>query len=392
MRIRIGQVSLDGEFFIVTQMLISVCIIFFTLIDRQPVTSAFFALSFINLIFLFLTTYRSDGIASYGWIFMAWCVFSIIYSYLDSGKNFAFEHLVSLFTFFATVLYLQVVNNIEVNKTIAHRVLFIGAVSSALYPIGYYFLGANEFRNMGSVLLTMHFSSSNLTGMYLAQACLYSLLGFVLTKRKLNKLLLVVLFGFDFYFLFLSGARNSMIAVLMVIVALVFMIIKRRSQINHAVCWIVAIIPLAFAIAYLVFIDTIVARGTLDFIVEEGKPISSRVCIWSNVFQTLKGIHWLTGDFAKLRGNLHNTHITILGSYGVIGVFMLISYLTKVMKKTCAFVSSPKQAVCVIAFFGTIFMGNGEAALFYGSLGMYAIACSYLILARYDWDAEEPPL
>ena len=33
-------------------------------------------------------------------------------------------------------------------------------------------------------------------------------------------------------------------------------------------------------------------------------------------------------------------------------------------------------------------MGFGEAALFYGSMGMYAIACSYLILARYDWEAE----
>ena len=193
MRLRFGSSTLNERTFLVLQLFISVLIIFFTITDRQSLTSAMFALSFINLLVLYLTSYRSGSVTSSGWLLLNWCVFSIVISYMIGSKNFAWVDLVSFATFASTIVFLQVVCNIEVTKKLAHAVLFIGVASAALYPIGFYFLGANEFRDLGSSLLTMHFSNPNLTGMYLAQACLYSILCFFLTKKKLYKIIAIII-------------------------------------------------------------------------------------------------------------------------------------------------------------------------------------------------------
>lgn len=392
MRLRLGNIVFDESFFLISQIIISITITFFTIINQTTLTSVMFTLSFINLAFLYITSYKNSSITMWGWRLLAWCVLSILLSYLTGDKNFILYDLVSFGTFAATILYLQIVNNVNVTKNLAHLVLILGTASAVIYPIGYYFLNANEYRIMGSLLLTMHFSSPNLTGTYLAQACLFSVLCFIITRKKIVKIIVTVVFVLDFYFLYQTGARNSLIAVIVALIGIVFVKIRKIKKINHIITFLIAIAPLVFAIMYLLFINTIETSGYLSFIIEEGKPITSRLRIWNNALQTLKGFHWIIGDYSKLRGNLHNTHITILGSYGIVGISFLIKYLTDVMNTVGKTIKSPSQLICLICFFGTIIMGFGEAALFYGSMGMYAIACSYLILARYDWESERPVL
>lgn len=386
MRLKIKSIVFDNKILLSIQMLISSLMIWFTINAQSSITSILFASSFVFLVLLYLSSYKKDNITLIGWILILWCAFSILISYLLSNQPFAIADLISFFTFVATILFMQSVSHIEATKKIVHLIMFFGIASSSLYPIGYYFFSANHYRLMGSLLLTMHFSSPNLTGVHLAQACIFSALGLFLLKKTWMRALSAVIFGFDLYFLFLSGARNGMITVLLVLSGMLATKMYKIKKIKLWICFAVSIAPFLFSIAYLMFIDIIGARGTLDFIIEEGKPITSRVKIWQNVFNTLKGSHWILGDFCRLRGNLHNTHITILGSYGFVGLGLMIKFLNDIMAHSNSMICSSSQTLCMIAFFGTIFMGNGEAALFYGSLGMYVIACSYLILLRYDWD------
>ncbi len=388
MKLRIHNYVLDYRVFLSIQLIISTLIILFTLINSQSLASAMFSLSFVNLILLYLSSYCKCETTSFGLLLLIWCVISIAFSYVSGDKIITFEDLISFFTFAATIMFMMAASSIFVTKEVANSVLYIGMTSTLLYPICYFFLGANEYRRMGSLLLTMHFSSPNLAGMYLAQACLCAILGIILIKKRFVKVISMIAFGFDFYFLILSAARNSILTVLFVVAGIIYIKIKRIRKFHPLSFFIVSIMPLIFAIAYLLFIETIGSTGRLDFIVEEGKPITSRVEVWRNVFNTLKGVYWLTGDFAHLRGNLHNTHMTILGSYGIIGIVLLVKFLVDVIRNANQTMQNSLQAICLICFFGTIFMGNGENGLFYGSMGMYAIACSYLILARYDWEAE----
>ena len=171
-------------------------------------------------------------------------------------------------------------------------------------------------------------------------------------------------------------------------VGIVVVTIRRAKSLNRHLLVFIIVSPFVFVLMYLAFIGVIGNRGTLDFLVEEGKPITSRVTLWNHVFETLKGVHWLIGDYSKLRGNLHNTHLMVLGSYGLIGFSLFVGFLNSLIKYVNKEIRSTSQVICLVCFLGVILIGNGEAGLFYGGMGMYAIAGSYLILARFDWEKE----
>ena len=388
MRLKIISKSQDEYIFLVFQLCVSALIIFFSVIDAPVLASKMYSLSFINLIILYLVSYKRGNVTTTGWLLIVWSLLSISFSVLSSNRNFSLQDYVSFATFAAAILYFQVSINVNVTKKIAHSVLIMGFIISAIYPIGYYFLGGNYSRNMGSELLTMHFSSPNLTGMHLALGCFSSVLFLLLSRGWYKRILCLIVFFVDLHLLFLTGSRNSILSVLLFLIGIVVVKIRRAKTLNCYLSYFIIVSPFVFALMYLAFIGVIGNRGTLDFLVEEGKPITSRVTIWNHVFETLKGVHWLIGDYSKLRGNLHNTHMTVLGSYGVIGLVLLVGYLISLVNRVNRAIHSTSQVICLICFLGVILIGNGEAGLFYGGMGMYTIAGSYLLLARYDWEKE----
>ena len=62
------------------------------------------------------------------------------------------------------------------------------------------------------------------------------------------------------------------------------------------------------------------------------------------------------------------------------------------MYKLCCAVNenckTKKSLYCLAAFFGVVFMGIGEGALFSGAMGLYIMACGFIYLARCYSDKE----
>lgn len=139
--------------------------------------------------------------------------------------------------------------------------------------------------------------------------------------------------------------------------------------------------PLMFLLLYLQLIEWDAIKETFNFMVEEGKPLTSRVEIWRNILRDLKG-YYLTGDYFELGGNAHNSHMVVLASFGTVALLLVIYYLYLILKEANSKCATKKQMICLLAFCCSLFMGMGEGALFSGGLCLYVMCCTPLLLAR----------
>ena len=82
-----------------------------------------------------------------------------------------------------------------------------------------------------------------------------------------------------------------------------------------------------------------------------------------------------TGSF-----QLHNTHIDILASYGVIVFLLVCVFLMRLIHNKNKIYKDKTSFLCMLGFASTIFLGLGEAAVFSGGLAIYMWCGLFLIL------------
>ena len=88
---------------------------------------------------------------------------------------------------------------------------------------------------------------------------------------------------------------------------------------------------------------------------------------------------------------MHNTHLEIAASYGVI-VMILVCILLAVYIYRRGHVCQNKQGMSyILGFCGAILVGLGEAALFSGGLGIYIFVGAYLLMGN-AFEAQSPSI
>jgi len=127
-----------------------------------------------------------------------------------------------------------------------------------------------------------------------------------------------------------------------------------------------------------------------DVLFSEAKALSSRTEVWTNAFEMIKA-HSITGAYYQISdgtgsSQMHNTHIDVWASYGTIVFILLIIYLIRIVISISEKCTLKLQTISVIAFLGIIVMGTGEAALFSGGVGIYILSCSFLLLAKCEYN------
>ncbi len=373
--------------FMILEYVICAIIIYCNLASIPSIVSSSFTFSFIALaaFFLYKLT-KKDGVYSlYGLIFsILWvslvCV--LINSFADHA-NLTFNNLKNYLMFCSTIIFMFLMLNIRTDRKTADKILIFNIFIAALYPIAYrYFPQHSAHRD-----LTLNFSNPNLAGMWILQSLLYLVLAILILKPKLLKSLAAIIFALNFILLEETAARNCMIALILFIAICVWIFFKQNPKFSKPLIFGVNILPISFLFIYLKLIDIVVANATFDFLLGEGKSLTSRVEIWERNLRKLENC-WLIGSYYTAAGNTHNAHLVILGSFGAVTLILSIWFMYKLCSIVNNQCTSKKSLSCLTAFFAVIFMGFGEGALFSGAMGLYIMACGFIYLARCDFSKE----
>lgn len=383
------EIKTNNRFMLLEYVLCAV-IIFCNMALRPQIVSSAFTVSFITLTaFFFSRTNIKEQFHLYGTMFGILIVsfLCVLINSFSDNANFSFNGMKNYFMFCSTIIFMFLMLNIKTNKETAERILVINLFIAALYPIGNRFLPQEEIERL-TVGITLNFANPNLTAMWILQSLLYLSLAFLILKSKFLKVVAAVIFIMDLELLQQTNARNSIIALFLFAVICVLIVIKQNPHFSKWLIAIVNILPTVFLFTYLKFIGPISQSGKFDFLINEGKELTSRVEIWEKNLAKIENC-WLIGSYYGAAGNTHNAHLVILGSFGAITLLLTLYFIFKLCCLTNKQCKTKKNLYCLAAFFAVIFMGIGEGALFSGAMGIYIMACGYIYLARCSFEKSE---
>lgn len=296
---------------------------------------------------------------------------------------FSFNYFVNYFAFIFLLLYMMLMCSYKPTYNIGIAILWVGIGISAIYALSYYVLHVSTSVFEG--YFTMNFSNPNLLAMFLYQAVLFCLVSFFVMQKYWLKVLCAIIGVADFNLMMMADSRNCIISFGLVVIATIYFIIKKKNKINSWILKFVAVFPFVFVWIYLSYVNVInIEDDTL--LNHDGKTVMSRVNIWNYILDHMDTANYIFGNYPMLQGNAHNSHLSVLASFGLIVTILFIVFLYKVMKLCSESFSSYKQTVCLIGFMGIIFTGMAEGALVCGSLGLYMPACTFLCLSSVNWD------
>ena len=367
---------------LVMELLNVLAIVLLTVLDFGSIVSILFSLSFILELLLLLFDFKSFSKNAFLLLALViYCFASIIFSFLRSGGSFSISYFISFFTLLSTVIFIKIMTYFDPGKSLVTVVLVLTIIYASIFPFAYFVL---NIKTQMSYWLSMNFGNPNMLGWALAPAVMFSIIGFLLIKNRIVKLLCIILTIVDSFLLLQTDARNSILAVFVFFIFLVIIIFKKK-KFSKKTLFVASIFPTLFFVTYMLLIHDIGSNGILDFLVDNGKGLDSRFSFWNTRIELMDPVSWIFGDFSKFRGNMHNTHFTVLCSYGLIGLALFSGFLFDCMNRVNECIKNKKQMVCLAGFFCVILLGNGEGALIYGSIGIFMYACLFLLFARYEW-------
>lgn len=359
-------------------------IIWYTFAGEEAMVSNLFAVSFLMLLILLVANppLFADELFVLACLIVLLSFVSVMISWgVNTNAKLSFEAIKPYMIFCCTILFSYILLEIRLPQKSIKSLLYLSVLIAFLFPLGRFWFG---FSKMDGELFYMNFSNPNLTGMFLLQASMCSTIGIVLLKTPFWKIMCAVALLLNIQMMEWTKARNSLIALTAFFFIGLWSFLKTKTKLPKWLLALTAIFPLLFVPLYLGTIELIESRGMFSSLVSEGKSLHSRVRIWEALLGEVKG-HVLTGDYFQLAGNAHNSHVVVLCSFGLIVLCLVIRFLFVVMNRVNGQCRTSKQLLCLAAFFGTIYMGLGEGALFSGSMGLYIVACIPLLLARIDW-------
>lgn len=359
--------------FTIAEIIIATLISVFTTFHSGSVVSALFYTSFILILF-YLRRYLSD-FPLLPLLLIALCVFNVVQNALLSNGSLSFDYLKKLFMFSAFVLTMHYAcsDGDSLDKKSITLIKLIPLFGAIELIIAFFFLGDTETL---AGAITLGFSNPNFAGMWLFHYILYAIILLLDSKEHKHKwwmrILLISVIGLLSWLLYFTEARSCFTALAAFVLLLVLGYFNIR--IPPWTCILIAAFPLIFAIFYLNYVNSDWVRNTFSFMVSTGKSLTSRVWIWNRAFEFFFK-HPITGDYYGISGGsghsqLHNTHIDILCSYGIIPLALFIALLTRTLRLMLKKVESFKQYAAFVAFCSIIIMGSFEAAVVSGAMGM----------------------
>ena len=363
-------------------------IVFSTVKEQPSLTSHLITVTFIYTLFLYIKEYSSNRSFSFNLIVIA-SAFLLFLNVSVSGFG-DFNYYKKAIMYISTLMLMVYSFNVHINpKTIVFAIIinaFIGIVYLTTYQQGFTLFE-------GEMLLTLNFSNPNMAGLFILNTILYLLLSFstLCKPRKfiptlvLSALLIPLLISLC-RILTLTGCRSAMIALLFFIFFIVMDIIfGRRFRLKKWMMAFIAVAPFVFVFVYVIYASSI--TFDVSFGIENaGKTAVTRLAIWKPIIDNF--FHYFTfGDYYGISNGtgmsqLHNTHLDIFASYGMLPLILYILLVVKILWQSYKRANTRFHRASVYAFIACMVTGTFEAGFVAGSGGLFILTNGFILLAN----------
>ena len=245
-------------------------------------------------------------------------------------------------------------------KTITLLLIAVCAITNILYYNGlrYAYYGT-------TTIINLNFSNPNLAAMWLV--FLIVLLGDSVSVQDTvrMKLLSLVCMASLLPMLIRTESRNCLIAILFFFIGKVLLLFPLK-KLPRWCLFLITMAPILVYVGYMYIFIPYYDRlsGWFSFLVSEGKPLTSRSRIWSDL-ETHQMKQILFGNYTVYHTEqLHNSMLTLYCRFGVFYVAIVCRKLYRVLKRM--------PNIGMQLALGTVWLtGCFETSFFVGSAGMY---------------------
>ena len=379
-------IQLNFGTWLCVEFMLAAVIALSTVFRVRSLVSYAFTLSFIVFVPL---TIRYFSERSIPFLLLALAIaafFNCTINALISGEaQISFSYFYKLIMFLCTVVMFYAAVSLRLGETALRLIRLIPILIGVILVSSYYLFG-NQTVVAGGI--TLSFINSNFAAMWLTHIVFYLVYDCLYYKKVFVKIALGVLITLCLILIYKTYARSSFFALLVFTVMLLFGPFRKDYRPSRAFCLIAAVFPLVFALVYLLIVHSDWFNRTFSFIIRTGKKLDARELIWLVALKNAK-THLLLGDYSGIsRGSgvaqLHNTHIDVLCSYGILPFALFVWFLFDILKRAGSFLSSYRQYVAFSAFVAVLGIGGFEAAIVAGSTGLYFLSAGILSLILAD--------
>ena len=302
----------------------------------------------------------------------------------------SFDYLKKLMIFACTVIYLTSCTKARVPARTLRRVPYMSFAVGAVL-LASYVLWNTQMHLLGglrSTYLTFGFTNPNLTALFLACFIMILVLEGMRARQWWLRSAFLVMAAIEVIFLYETQSRNALLAigVFLVVAILAAMLGPGRIVFHKWLFAFVSVFPLLFVGAYMAFVGNEDLMQAFSFLSGEGKGLGSRTSIWQDALDRF----WespIFGAYSQLSNGsgmsqMHNTHMDILASYGIVVLILTCVFLYLIMARSWDGGNRATRVVGVVAFECVIMLCVGEAALFAGGLAVYVFMGYFLLYAN----------
>lgn len=370
------------EFFLV------LLVVLFTLLRFGRGVSIAFDLTFLVLIPMVVQYITAREIPKVLLLLVLFTLFSVIVNaLLSSVAAISFSYFYKMIMFLCTMVLFWSASEASVGEKTKRLLRLLPVLMGLMMAISYYLLGN---RAMIAHSITLGFVNPNFTGMWLTHVFFYVVCFFVSEKKLILRFLSVVLAVLCLILIWKTYARSCFAGLLLFMSLMVVGIFRGFKKLPTVILLLIVLSPLAFALFYLYVVHADWFSHLFRFLIRTGKAITARDMIWRIAFRQFR-IHPVFGNYAGISNGsgvsqLHNTHIDVLCSYGMVPFLLFLSSLLSIIKRVNERIAEVGQYTALCAFLGVIVIGSFEASIVAGSTGLYLLSGGFLILTSADVD------
>lgn len=386
------QLTFYEKILIKALYLIGAAIIVLQLVGLNDLVSNFFTMTFVftGLLWAFTVTrgLTADDLFAWGIIFVAFVHVFINAWATDTSLSFSYLRKVVMFA--TSVLFLTTVSKLRVDRGTT-RFLFWSNTGLALVLIAFFLFRRRAMYELNGIptrYLTFRFINPNLAALFLTCIAFLLIAQVQQARVRWHRWLSFVLAVVMVVFIVLTESRSALVAALGYFLLIGWMILRKKSfrPLSKWLLALIAVFPLLFAFWYMAVINMDWLHSVFGFMVREGKALTNRKEIWQRALNAFMQSP-IVGAYSQMSNRtgtsqMHNTHLDIMTSYGVSVLAAVCVWLYRLMKKKNFGSLGAPQTIYMVGFIGTLLLGNGEAALFSGGLGIYLFIGSFLLLSN----------
>ena len=375
-----------------------VSVIIFQIINRHSLASAFFYGTFIISLLLWIFTLfdRFDRADMLVILIVVLALMNVTLNGISEGVHFSFDYMKKYIMFCCTIIFFAAARKIAIDnltfRFLEYIFIAVGMIMSFMYLRQN--AGMHIMNGYYTQYLTFRFTNPNLTALFLSSMIMFMVVAAFREDHTATKYVLFLMAAVEMMFLYQTLSRNSLLATTVFIaLTIILFVLKKDVRLRSWMLWILILAPLIIAIVYLLLVNNNTFLKVFSFIVSEGKNLDSRVGIWRRAIPMFVESPIIGAYYAISRGTgisqMHNTHIDVLASYGLVVFGLVCAFLHHVMSDMQSGKTTHTKTVALIAFVCVLLLGVGEAAMFSGGMGIYLFFGVFLLLTNGHQRDEE---